>query len=527
MNRTDSLARQTLDTLPINVAVLDDEGTIRFTNRAWREFGGAGPTAAGDMVGVNYFEATDTEDDADAAAALAGLRRVIDGEQDLFTLEYPCHSPDERRWFLMRASRLPEHDDGGVVVAHVDITDRKLAELRADRQRADLEQLTGRLHGLVGDVLEAVLQARTREEIETTVCERLAAVEPYAGAWVGRTDLRTDEVVPVATAGFETPDDGAPIALSTDGDPTVAAVTEGEPAVTTVDDATDLAPIHARALGDAGSILALPLAYGDTRYGVLTVYAREAGAFDERERAVLAVLARATSTAINAVEGRRLLTVDSVVELELTVADEGLFYRDLAASLEATLTFGGTVEDGAAVRMLFVAEGVEPDRLREAALAHPEVADATVVQTGEAESVVEFQVAEPPVAGLLADLGAETTAIRAGDGRARLTVELPAGSDARALLDQLATRYPSVDLVARRERERTERTRQELVADVQERLTARQRLALRKAFLGGFFDWPRGTSGEDLAASMDISPSTYHQHLRAAERKVLETLFED
>ncbi|WP_231754538.1 helix-turn-helix domain-containing protein [Halapricum sp. CBA1109] len=57
-------------------------------------------------------------------------------------------------------------------------------------------------------------------------------------------------------------------------------------------------------------------------------------------------------------------------------------------------------------------------------------------------------------------------------------------------------------------------------------LTDRQRTAVQKAFVGGFFEWPRGTSGEDLAASMDISPSTYHQHLRAAQRKVFTEIFD-
>ena len=103
----------------------------------------------------------------------------------------------------------------------------------------------------------------------------------------------------------------------------------------------------------------------------------------------------------------------------------------------------------------------------------------------------------------------------------------PAGADTRAVIDRLAERYPSVELLARRERERSAETRQELVADIHERLTGRQRLALQNAYLGGFFDWPRETSGEELAASMDISPSTYHQHLRTAERKVLAALFED
>jgi PAS domain-containing protein len=50
MATLDSLARHTLDTLPLNVAVTDDEGTILLTNRAWDEFAGVGPEGD-DMVG--------------------------------------------------------------------------------------------------------------------------------------------------------------------------------------------------------------------------------------------------------------------------------------------------------------------------------------------------------------------------------------------------------------------------------------------------------------------------------------------
>ncbi len=527
MKQLDTLARHTLDTLPINIAVLDAEGTILFTNRSWREFGGAGPTEKRDMVGVNYFDQTDTESDEFAGEALDGIRTVIDGEQDLFTLEYPCHSPEEKRWFLMRATSLAEGDQGRVVVAHIDITDRKLAELRADRQRRDLERLTGRLQGLVGDVMEAVLLARTREEIETTVCERLGDVEPYGGAWVGRADLRTDEVVPVAWSCTASPE-GDTISLDDETDPTVRALTEGTVVVEQITDADSLDSLHRRATEEPpGGVAALPLTYGETSYGVLTVYASDPSAVDERELAVLEVLARVTSTAINAVEGRRILTADEVVELELSISDEGLFYRDLAASLDCELTYEGTIYDESGVRMLFVAAGVDPDTLEDVAGDHSAVRSVSVLEADGDRSVVEFAVAEPPVIATLADQGAETTAIDVDSSGARLTVEFPAGTDTRAVLAELGEHYPSVELLARRERERSDQTRRELIADIEDRLTDRQRLALQKAYLGGFFDWPREASGEELAESMDISPSTYHQHLRTAERKVLASLFED
>ena len=523
-----SLARHTLDTLPLNVAVIDDEGTILLTNRAWDEFSGVGPEGD-DMVGVNYLDATDTDEDDYAAEAVAGLREVIDGDRELFTLEYPCHSPDQKRWFLMRATPLPSAAEGSVVVAHIDITARKLAELQTRRKQRELEHLLGRLQGLVVDVMEAVLHATDRADIERTVCEQLAEVEDYAFAWVGRVDLRREAVVPSVTAGDATLPEDAAVPLGTD-DPVALAVERHEPEV-----CRDRAAVALHALHDAvytdgnddGALAAFPLVYGDTEYGVLTLYAPAADAFDERELAVLQVLARVASTAINAVEGRRILATDSVVELELTLRAPGVFFHDLAADLDCALEYEGTLYgSGDLVSMLFVASEVDPEELLAAARAHDGVADARLVSAGDESAVLEVGVDVPPVVDELAERGAETTALRAAHGQVRVTLELPAGADTRALVEHVEDRYDSVNLAARRERERREQTRGELVAAIEEALTDRQRLALEKAHIGGFFDWPREVSGEDLAASMDISPSTYHQHLRAAERKVLDALFE-
>lgn len=527
MIQRDSLARLTLDTLPFNIAVLDDEGTILFTNRAWNEFAGVGPHSRDELVGVNYFEQTDTDADKYAAQAMDGLMAVIEGEREIFTLEYPCHSPDERRWFLMRAAPLPDHDEGSVVVAHIDITQRKLAELRAREKRREVEHLMDRIDGLVENVMESVLQADSRGEVEQTVCDRLFAVEPYVCAWVSRVDLRTDTLTPAAAACEAFPE-GTELALGTD-DPVVRAAETGEPQV--IQDTTDatLADVHRTTLLDEpGSIAAFPLVYGETSYGVLTVAATERDAFDERELAVLNVLARAASTAINAIEGRRILTTDSVVEVELAITDEGLFFGDLSAEFDCTLTYEGSVyEDDGSVVMLFVVDGSDPTALVEAARQHRNVQAATLVSEGDQEGVVEFAVSEAPIVSEMAERGAETTAIVAEGGQVRITLELPASAEPRSIIEQLQERYPSTDLMARHERERTEQTKQELVADIEERLTDRQQLALQKAYLGGFFDWPRSISGEDLAESMDISPSTYHQHLRAAEKKVLGSLFEE
>lgn len=130
-NVAGDLDSRVLDSLIAPVAVLDQGGTIRATNAAWRRFaiaGGASPNTTG--VGANYFEVCERvsgEDALLAEQACDGIRDVLSGRREVFKLEYPCHSPTERRWFLLHVSPLIDGADH-VVTTHLPITERKLLE---------------------------------------------------------------------------------------------------------------------------------------------------------------------------------------------------------------------------------------------------------------------------------------------------------------------------------------------------------------------------------------------------------------
>jgi len=57
-----------------------------------------------------------------------------------------------------------------------------------------------------------------------------------------------------------------------------------------------------------------------------------------------------------------------------------------------------------------------------------------------------------------------------------------------------------------------------------DRLTDRQREVLEAAFRAGYYDWPRGSTAEELADSLELTGPTLHGHLRKAERTVLAWL---
>ncbi|MBA2348747.1 MAG: PAS domain S-box protein, partial [Solirubrobacterales bacterium] len=144
----------TLDSFPAQVAVLDESGEVLTTNRAWKEFALANG-GDGSPTTTNYFAVCDAAgDDEFALRAAVGLRAVAAGEREEFTLEYPCSSAEEERWFLLRGSRYEGPGSARMVVAHDDVTERHVAA------RQVLEQAT-----LLDEVDVAVIATSTGRDV--------------------------------------------------------------------------------------------------------------------------------------------------------------------------------------------------------------------------------------------------------------------------------------------------------------------------------------------------------------------------
>lgn len=116
------------------IAVIDGAGVIIEVNDAWTEFGinnGIPP----DYVwrGTNYLEvlaASSAGGDTLAGAAAEGILDVVNDQRESFYFEYPCHSPEEKRWFVMQVNRLKDESRPLFAISHHNITRRKLAEER-------------------------------------------------------------------------------------------------------------------------------------------------------------------------------------------------------------------------------------------------------------------------------------------------------------------------------------------------------------------------------------------------------------
>ena len=139
--------QQTLDSLSAHIAILDETGEIVAVNGVWRAFAeanGGDPDRVSE--GANYLQACESataQNTEDAAAFAEGIRDVLSGRRGNFELEYPCHSPTERRWFIGRVTPYLHDGKPWAVVAHENITKRRLAEEALKDQKLLLETILG------------------------------------------------------------------------------------------------------------------------------------------------------------------------------------------------------------------------------------------------------------------------------------------------------------------------------------------------------------------------------------------------
>ena len=135
----EAASRQTsiLNSVPAHIALIDHDGIIISVNDAWKKFAVENGLSDDQFtVGKSYF--SNATHDPAVDVIYERIRSLLNGSGTAFCLEYPCHSPDRKRWFKVVASPLVANAKRGAVIMHIDITDRKMIEDDLHRSRADL-----------------------------------------------------------------------------------------------------------------------------------------------------------------------------------------------------------------------------------------------------------------------------------------------------------------------------------------------------------------------------------------------------
>ncbi len=450
------------------------------------------------------------------------------------TIEYRVETAGGVRWYEGRTAPLGDTIDGREAVVWVarDVTDRRENEHQLAESRDALTRLN-RINGLIHSIVQSLVASATREEVEQIVCEELANSEFYEFAWVGGPWVKDERRGPSVVAGVERDEIERLVeATSTrsDDENSLARVI-GEGVSVVVPDVTDSEILSDRESEimrelEMSSAVLVPLTYANTNYGVLGISGACTGAYSDRERTALETLGEMVAFAINAVKNRNLLLSDNAIELELRVESPRSSFGRLSTELDCRFTLEGVVPIAEDRLLEYVAvEGASASAVIDS-LDEMDVIDAArVVTEDDEECLLEL---DPAWSGVdqLVKAGTVVKSAVAEDGVVRYVVEASSNVNVRSVVDSFRTTYPSAELVSKQETDRPVDTSPEFRQTLGEDLTDKQRTALQAAYFAGYYEYPRESTGQEVAESLGVSSPTLHQHLQAAHRKLVGTFLD-
>lgn len=412
----------------------------------------------------------------------------------------------------------------------------KEVELR-ERQR-ELEtrnqglKRRSQLNAIIRRIDTELVEADTRAEIEREVCEHLSSYADIEACWIGEHDGQQQRIVSREWAGIDQTGhhlNTVSLQLNESSAPAAQAAVTGE-------------PVHignvAKGVHEDGwrtvalshgfrSVVSIPLNYKETDYGMLTVYSGSPESADESFRARLQDLGNRIATAISSVEFQQAVFSGTATEVRLRIADKRLPLYRVALEADCSLTLERVEPRLEGDHLTVTVTEGSPATVVDVAGCSPAVSDAAITGDEEREEV-ELQLPTNSVVNWLSDYGVHVPTFTADSQAATLSLLIPETVDVGELLEIFEMRYAEPDLLLKRRRNRTETAAEQRPSDpYRSKLTSRQFEVLRMAYREGFFESPRECTADELSDQLDIAPQTFYGHVRAGERRLFDTVFDN
>lgn len=180
-----NLYKEIVNSISAHVAIIDNQGVILETNQAWDDFSHENGMPDGyDCVGANYLSICSTATrgtEDDACRVSDGIMQVISGEISEFVTHYPCHSPDQKRWFVVRVVPFRDETVERIIVTHENITPIMIMQEELKQKESELLQEREKL-GETNTALRVLLRQRDEDKLrlEETVYNNVdRLVLPY------------------------------------------------------------------------------------------------------------------------------------------------------------------------------------------------------------------------------------------------------------------------------------------------------------------------------------------------------------
>ncbi|MFO7833519.1 MAG: PAS domain S-box protein, partial [Halohasta sp.] len=404
-------------------------------------------------------------------------------------------------------------------------SDRKRSEITSElsSHESTIEALTDSLDALQA-IHRQVADSDSEAAIERAVCTGLLGLDAVDFAWIGRQNGRNADIEPTESAG--------------DGEEYLDAVAVGDgsrlPAGRAASERRPISvpAIASRVLDEPWAKAALsvgysaahsvPLVYDDVLYGVLSVYSRTENGFDELHADLLENVASLAVTYSRILDQRYATTEATYVEREFSLGGSTYPLQRLAAATDSRIRFDTVLETtDDTMRILVTVLDGDSEAVRREAAASASVLAAEPFGTA-AKGKVSLTVKKPFLASVVAKHGGRLVGSVSEPSGTTVRVAVPEQAAKRPLLASLLSRYPEIELLAQRRTTEPDAIEATTAAEL---LTDRQYEILTAAYHGGYYETPRGVTGEALAESFGISSPTVYNHLQAAHRRLLGAVF--
>lgn len=378
--------------------------------------------------------------------------------------------------------------------------------------------------------LEA-LSGGTVPSIRSMACDRLVELDWVSFAWIGTVSPSDRAIEPNAWAG-----DGRGyldrLSFSLDAgrgtEPAIRAV-QSNSAIRIEDlqhNPTGTAEWR-RAATARGftSVVAVPITHQGVTVGVLAIYADTARTFEALTADSIVELGALIGAAIASTHRRACILTDQRKLLEFEVTDPGCVLLCFARDTGCSFRVEGVVprqEEGEEAAVFVTIDSEASDQLMDTLQASLVVREPTRVE-GETETRVRFVLTEPFIGSYAANFGFKLQKVTATEGGVHAVVACPPTMSTAYVVTVFSNVFTDSTLTAVSPDRRLSAAAA-MSEGVFDSMTDRQREALETAYNHGFFQWPRESTGEDVAAEMGVSSSTFHRHLRLAMEHLLSAV---
>ena len=402
--------------------------------------------------------------------------------------------------------------------------DRRLAEQNETLKRLDQVNKT------IRNINQSLIRAPTYGDALSAVGELLAEAEPYTVVWHLDPDELDGEFHPDANEVHGVDAAYADRLGEVAGSEPMSTLLETAISTQSMQVVEDVLndPAWADHRGDAltygfRSISAIPAVADGRVEALFVVHAVDPTVLSD-EDGLISELGETVGYALATTKRAGGMLTERRTRVQVQLGGDRLSISRLARRVGHSVELTGVLPQSDGSVIAFIVTDADPDAVVDAG---SDVATGVrLLSEDESGNLLELRL---PRESLFETLYASEATLRelhsTGD-RTTLTVDVPERVRVRSFVDTLDSDYPGTNLLSRRMLTDGSESPKTFQWKMREAWTDRQHESIRAAHLAGFYEWPRRSTAEALAGTFGISAPTFQYHLRAAERKLVENVFE-